>query len=227
MARRSWTRRARRTFWTTSTAWMRTLRRCSSRVTPTPDRCLPAAYTADIHVNETGLRVVTHAAATQGESGVAQPRGTDSRKLDIDGFGLHVQAMLGHAGGMLAQVLVAPGSAIAADHMDLGIRPASGSSEIVEQIEHLRIVGMDFARAMVAQIVVKLRQSRGKVVRAYAIHHVHSLSGMIVKQKQAVLTGRGRSGHGCAGRKCSQQCEGRQGPFQSRDHASRPIASTK
>ncbi len=64
--------------------------------------------------------------------------------------------------------------------------------QIVEQIEFLDVVVLHVIGAMVAQKVVELRDSAGKVFIADAIDHIDALAGMQVVEAQAVLLGRCR-----------------------------------
>jgi hypothetical protein len=70
-------------------------------------------------VDKVGVRIVAHATATQGESGLAKHKGGDARHAQVQGFGLNVKAVLGDAGGVSAERFVGRGRTVAADDVDL------------------------------------------------------------------------------------------------------------
>jgi hypothetical protein len=107
-------------------------------------------YAADIHVDKIRLRVVSDAAALKGESRIPEIGGPDTRQADIDRHGLHVQALASYARAMRAQEFIAPGRAVAADHVDFGVGLAELGGEIVQQVENPGVVMANVAGAVVA-----------------------------------------------------------------------------
>jgi hypothetical protein len=99
-------------------------KRCWPKGRPTQIKKLPAAHRANIDVDEVGFCVVTYATAMQGQGSVAYLGRRNSGDADVDGFGFHMLAVQRHTVSMLAQVVVAPRSAIAADDVDCPLRLA-------------------------------------------------------------------------------------------------------
>jgi hypothetical protein len=83
---------------------------------------------------------------------------------------------------------VAPGSAIAAKHIDLEIRRPETGSQVVEQVEHSRVVIVNGAGAVVPQIAVQVSERFLIISVAITVDDVQVLSRMGVKQSQAVPT---------------------------------------
>ena len=69
-----------------------------------------------------------------------------------------MEAVNGDTVPMRAQEFVAPGRAVAADHIDLKIGIPQCGHQVVEQVEYAGIVFMNVARAVVPQITVQARQ---------------------------------------------------------------------
>src|SRR5215472_14488660 len=63
----------------------------------------PLANPAGVHVDEIGMRIIAHSAASERQRGLPQFQSVHAGHSQIDGLGLDVQAVLGHAGGMGAQ----------------------------------------------------------------------------------------------------------------------------
>ena len=80
------------------------------------------------------------------------------------------------------QIFIAPGRPVATDNVDLGIGPAQADNQIVQKIEHARVVVMDVAGAMISQEVVKAIQGLGQILTASAIYDVEVLAGVRVKK---------------------------------------------
>src|SRR6516162_5188004 len=123
----------------------------------------------------------------QGEGGVTEHPGADSRNADVDGFRLHVKAMQGHAGRMLAQEAVAPWGTVAADDLDFSRRLAEALLEGGQQIKQSWIVGMHGAGAMIAEKLIQPRDGVGNIRTALAVDHVDALARMGVEHPQPVL----------------------------------------
>ena len=79
------------------------------------------AHTPDVDVHEVRAAIVSHSSAVQAQGCVTQFRGRNPAQANVDRFGLHMQAVLRHAGVRVActQEFVAPGCTVAANHIDL------------------------------------------------------------------------------------------------------------
>ena len=87
---------------------------------------------------------------------------------------------------MGAQELVAPRRAVAADDINLEIGIPEFGREVVQQVEHPRIIFMNLAGAVVAQIVVQLRQRFWIIAGAVTVDDIQTLASVSVKKMQAV-----------------------------------------
>src|SRR5580765_6121239 len=99
-----------------------------------------------------------------------------------------MQAVDGHAMSMGAQELIAPRRAVAADDINLEIRIPEFGREVVQQVEHPRIIFMNLAGAVVAQIMVQLRQRFWIIAGAVTVNDIQTLASVSVKKMQAVRT---------------------------------------
>jgi hypothetical protein len=88
-----------------------------TKATLIPIGNLPTPYATDIDVNEVGLGVIPYAPTAKGQRGISKKGSSQARQPDVDGLGLHMQAVLGDAGGMGTEKIIAPGGSIAADHV--------------------------------------------------------------------------------------------------------------
>ncbi len=72
----------------------------------------------------------------QTEGSVTQLRRRNSRQTNVDRFGLHMQAVLCHAGVRTAraQELVAPARTVAANHIDFTTGIAERRGQVVEKV---------------------------------------------------------------------------------------------
>lgn len=127
---------------------------------------------ADIHMHKIGSCVVSNTAAVKRQRRIPQIGGFDSRQTDINRHGLHVQAVASDAGTMGPQEFVAPGRAIAADYVDLGVGFAQYGGEIVQQVENPGIVMADVSGTVVAQVAIEAIKCFGEVMAALAIDDV-------------------------------------------------------
>ena len=91
----------------------------------------------------------------QGDCSVSQSRGGNAGDPDINCHRLHVEALSGHAVSVSAEELIAPGCAIAADNIDLEIWIAERGSQIVQQVEHPRIICANIPGTVIPQIMVE------------------------------------------------------------------------
>ena len=124
----------------------------------------------------------------QGYGRVSQAGCGNSGDADVNRHCLHVEAVKGDAVSVCAEVFIAPGGAIAADYIDLEIRIAEGGSQIVEQIEDARIIGVNIAGAVIAQIVIEPVQRFLIVSIAIAIDDVEAFAGVGMEKVQLVGT---------------------------------------
>ena len=94
----------------------------------------------------------------QRQGSIPQLCGRNPGHPDVDGHRLHVEAVAGDAMSVSAEEFVAPRRAETADHINFKIGIPERSSQVVEQVEYSGIVLMNFAGAVVAQIMVQARQ---------------------------------------------------------------------
>ena len=111
---------------------------------------------------------------------------------NIDRHGLHVEAVLGHAVSVGAEVFIAPGRAVAAYDIDLGVGTPQRHGQIMQKIEDARIVVVNIAGAVVAQILIQPRQGIGIVGIPVPVHDVEPFPGVGVKEVQAIGNLKGR-----------------------------------
>jgi hypothetical protein len=74
---------------------------------------------------------------------------------NVDGHGLHMETVASDTVSMSAEEFVAPRSAIATEEVDLKVRIPECGSQVVEQVEHLRVALVNCAGPVVAQITVE------------------------------------------------------------------------
>ena len=135
-------------------------------------------------MNEIGRRIIPHTSSRHSESNVAKIGGFEPGHPDIDGLGLHVQAVLGDAAGVRAKKLIAPWRSVSTDDVNLGIRAPSRGDQVREQIEQMRIVMMHVAGAVVAKEMIQPRERLGKVIRAAPVNDIQAFLGMgVIKAK--------------------------------------------
>lgn len=142
---------------------------------------LPAPEASCVHMNEIGIGVISDAPAMQGQRGVSKPGCGHTRDANIDGLRLHVRAVPGYGVSVTAQILVAPGRPVAANHVDLGAGTSQGYGEIVEQVEHPWIVLVDRTRPAVAQKLIHTQQRVRIVDVAMTVHDFEASPGVCIK----------------------------------------------
>src|SRR5580658_5739590 len=110
-----------------------------------------------------------------------------------------MQAVLRHAGVGVAraQELVAPGRAVAANHIDFAAGIGERRGQVVEKVEEPRIEMTHISGAVVAQIMVELVHRFGNVFITAAIDDIQPLARVSVKEAEPVLA-RGRGPRLCA-----------------------------
>lgn len=147
---------------------------------------LPATYASYINMDELLTLVVADSSAMEAQSSIPQRSGLHAGQADIDGHGLHVQAVLRNSARAAAEKVVAPRRPISADHIDFGILAAHAGGEVVQQIKQPRIELMHCAGAMVAEKGIQLLDRRGNVLVTPAIDDIEPLVGMRVIQPKTV-----------------------------------------
>lgn len=140
-------------------------------------------------MNEAGNGVVAHAAAAEREGGVSKGQCLDAGQADIDGFGLHVEALLGYAGGVGPQILVGLGAAVAANNLDFGAGVAGGARQVEQDVEDARIVMMNGAGYAVAQEMVELGEGLGEERLIPFVNDVNMFAGVGFIQAEAAFLG--------------------------------------
>src|SRR6266700_1895 len=129
--------------------------------------------------------IVAYATAMQIQSGFTQLLRAYAGQTNVNGPGLHVQAVLGDRRRTMAKKFIAPGRPVSTDHVDLFVRASNGRGEIVQQVEQPRVKVTNFSGTVVAEKTVKLRDAFRQVLVAFAIGHVDMLIGVGVIQAQA------------------------------------------
>jgi hypothetical protein len=117
----------------------------------------PLAHASNIDVHKVGAAIIPHSSAMQTQGCVTQLRRRNSMQAYVDRFGLHVQAVLRHAGVRVAraQEFVAPGRTVAANHVDFTTGIAERRGQVVEQVEKARIEMTHISGTVVAQIMIE------------------------------------------------------------------------
>src|SRR5271163_3204195 len=109
-------------------------------------------------MHEIGSRVVTHAATMECQCSVPHLRSGYPGHSYINGHSLHVKAVNGYAVPVSSEEFVAPGRAVAADNVNLKIGISERGHQVVQKVEHARIVLVNLSGAMVPQVIVQARQ---------------------------------------------------------------------
>jgi hypothetical protein len=149
-------------------------------------------------MNEGGARVIADPATAEGQRRISKSERIDSGNTNVDGVSLHVLAVFRHSGGARTKEFIAPGSAVAANNIDFRVGMTDGSGQIGKNIEDVWIKVFDVARAVVAQKVIQLRFSVGKIAIAYSIDDINALASVGMIQAQMMLRWWGGF-HGAAG----------------------------
>jgi hypothetical protein len=149
-------------------------------------------------VDETGPWIVAHTASREPQSGIPQGQGINPGDPNIDGVCLHVQAAPSDTRRAGAKKLVAPGSSVAADNLNLGRGMAEGRRQIGQDVENARIVVLYLSRAMIAKEMVELLFRFGKEGIAAPVHDVDVLTCVGMVEPEAMKVGVAGIGAGCA-----------------------------
>jgi hypothetical protein len=171
---------------------------------------LPAADGANVYVDKFFAGIITDSTASKREGCIPQFPGTGAGHPDINGHGLHVQAVLGHPARMPAQVAIAPRSTITANNLNLSFGLSYVSSNVVEQIEQPWINMVDIPGTVVAQKIFQLVHRLRHILLPDAINNINALLCVRVVEPQPmnfpdISRSIADSGIGCQGRdKCYQ-----------------------
>jgi hypothetical protein len=164
------------------------------------DEALPLADTPNVDMHEVGAAIVAHSAAMQAQGCVTQLRRRNPRQANVDRLGLHMQAVLCHAGvrAARAQEFVAPGSTVAANYIDFTTGITERRGQVVEKVEEVRIEMTHISRTVIAQKMVELVQRFGDVLITTTIDDVQPLARVrVIKAEPVLACCRGR--RFCAG----------------------------
>lgn len=137
-------------------------------------------------MHKIGSGIIPHSAAVQTQGSIPQKRGLDSGDANINGHGVHMKAMKGDAVPMSAQEFVTPRGAVAADDVDLRVASTQAGAQVVQQIEHARIVMVNRSGAVIPQVKIKRCERFGNVMVALAIQEVEMLACVSVKEPQMI-----------------------------------------
>ncbi len=122
----------------------------------------------------------------QAKGRVAKFRGGHPWNTNVDCHGLHVQAVLRHAVTVKAEIFITPRGAIAADNLDLGVRAAECRSQVMQKIEYARIVVVNIAGTVIAQVPIKALERIGVVCLPVPVDDVEPFPGVGVKEMKAI-----------------------------------------
>lgn len=130
--------------------------------------------------------IIADSAAMERESGIAELRSGNAGNTNVNSHGLHVKAVHCYMMTMGVQVRVGPGRAVSADDVDFAIGQAERGQEVVEEIEHPRIIGMHITGAAVAQVVVQPGKSGCIVCSIVTVDDVETLPGVEIEEVKGV-----------------------------------------
>ena len=142
----------------------------------------PLCDTAGINMNETGTRIVSDASAAKRKSSTSQIECGDSWETYIDCPRLHVETVLGYAGGVGSQEFVAPWRTVAADDRYLGIGLPRRGGKIGQKIKQMRVVVKLLTGAVVTQKVIQFGEGVVEVSVAKPVDDVDVLAGVSMEQ---------------------------------------------
>ena len=136
----------------------------------------PGANSACIDVNEFRARVVADPAPPESKGRIAQSQGVDTGNANVDGVSLHVLAVLCHPRRTSSKELVAPGSSVAANDVNLAIGMTNGGSQIGKNVKDVRVVMLHVPGTMIAKKMIELRFGLRKIVVSPTIDDVDALA---------------------------------------------------
>ena len=147
------------------------------------------AHTPNVDMHEVRAAIVAHSSAMQAHGCVTQLRGRNSGQANVDCFGLHMQAVLCHAGVRVAraQKFVAPGCTVAANHIDFTSGIAERRDQVVEKVEEARIEMADIFSTVIPQKIIELIQRFRNVLITAAIDDIQPLARVSVIEAEPVF----------------------------------------
>jgi hypothetical protein len=89
-------------------------------------RNLPTTHAAHVYMHKIGSGVIADSTAMQGQGRVAQRGRWNAGNANVDGHGLHVQAVQRYTMTMSAQVFVTPRRPVTANYVNFGIGAVQG-----------------------------------------------------------------------------------------------------
>ena len=101
---------------------------------------------------------------------------------NVDCHRLHVETVAGHTVSMSAKKFVAPGRTVAADNINLEVGISERGCQVVQQIKYPGIILMNFASAVVAQVMIQTRQGFRIVAFPIAVNDAQVLSRVSVEK---------------------------------------------
>jgi len=85
-----------------------------------------------------------------------------------------------------AKIFITPRCPITAHHIDFGIGASDGKGQVMEQIEHTRIVVVNIPSPVVTLIMTDPRDRIGIILIAVTVNDVKPLIGVRVKEAQSI-----------------------------------------
>jgi len=145
---------------------------------------LPVPDATRINVNELFIRVIADSTSAGRTGGIAQIRKLYATKTDIDGFALHVQAVLGDATVSCATQRCVRGRTTVAGNDLKRLVTTKGQLEIVQEVEEFRVHPADTTRIVVTQEMAEGGKRFRDVIVADGVSDFESLAGMRVGELQ-------------------------------------------
>ena len=110
-------------------------------------------------MDEVRGRIVADAAPTQIQRRLVQVGQFHTRRADVDGHALHVQAVMRHAAAVPGQAGIGPGRPIAGYHLE-GLPGLEPGGQLVQQVEEFRSDRVHLSGAEIPQEAIH-RMERG------------------------------------------------------------------
>lgn len=118
---------------------------------------------------------------------------THTRNANINGHCLHVQAVPRYAVAVRSKIFIAPWRPVTAHDINLRVRTSQCDRQIVKQIEDTRIVLVNVASAMIAQVMIDERQRLGIISIPVPIDDFEPFPSVGVKEMKTIWDFRRRS----------------------------------
>lgn len=138
----------------------------------------PLCDAPGINMNESGTRIVSDPSAVKRQGGTPEIEYGNPGETNIDCPRLHMETVLGNAGGAGPQEFVAPGGTVAADDGYLSIGLPGGGRKVRQKIKQMRIVMKLLAGAVVTQKMIQLGEGIVEVSIAAPVDDVDALAGV-------------------------------------------------